>query len=85
MTTQRILVREFSACGPCLTLGEFVRRTAKTIVYREWRGGDCFGKECRVGGWKVGERGDRRAYIHIEPCRSCRDHAETQYPNGYMD
>ena len=87
MTTQRILVREFSACGPCLTLGEFVRRTPKTIVYREWRGGDRFGDERRVGGWKVQSGGGdhKRAYIHTEPCRSCRDHTETQYPHGYMD
>ncbi len=73
-------VREFSPAGPCLKLGEFVRRTAKTIVYREWLGGENFGDERRVGGWKV--QGD---YIHTEPCRSCRDHPETSYPNGYMD
>ena len=79
-------VREFSAAGPCLKLGEFVRRTAKTIVYREWLGGDNYGEEHRVGGWKVKESDSRgRAYIHIEPCRSCRDHSETQYPQGYMD
>lgn len=83
MTT---IVREFSAAGPCLTLGQFIRRTAKTIVYREWLGGDQYGKERRVGGWKV-EQGDncRRAYIHTEPCPSCKDHERTQYPNGYMD
>ncbi len=76
-----MLVREFSAAGPCLTLGQFVRRTAKTIVYREWLGGDSFGKERRVGGWKV-SKGD---YVHIEPCPSCRDHEQTNYRNGYMD
>ncbi len=74
-------VREFSPAGPCLTLGKFVRRTAKTIVYREWLGGDNYGAERRVGGWKVLD-GD---YIHLEPRPSCRDHERTQYPNGYMD
>ncbi len=78
-------VREFSPAGPCLTLGQFVRRTSKTIVYREWLGGDNYGQERRVGGWKVLQRGDSRAYIHTEPCNSCRDHDRTQYPNGYMD
>ncbi len=46
--TMTTLVREFSAAGPCLTLGQFVRRTAKTIVYREWLGGESFGKERRA-------------------------------------
>ncbi len=78
-------VREFSPAGPCLTLGQFVRRTAKTIVYREWLGGDQYGKERRVGGWKVEQRGNRGGCIHTEPCHSCRDHERTQYPNGYMD
>ena len=78
-------VREFSPAGPCLTLGQFVRRTAKTIVYREWLGGDSYGQERRVGGWKVNRDNGRRGYIHTEPCHSCRDHTETQYPNGYMD
>lgn len=84
MTT---IVRESSAAGPCLTLGRFVRRTAKTIVYREWLGGDNYGQERRVGGWKVQEPNGRpgHAYIHTEPCHSCRDHQRTQYPNGYMD
>ncbi len=74
-------VREFSSAGPCLTLGEFVKRTPKFIFYRERHTG--YGGEPeirRVGGWKV--QGD---YIHLEPCPSCRDHEHTQYPNGYMD
>lgn len=75
-----IIVREFSAAGPCLTLGQFIRRTAKTIVYREWLGGEHYGKECRVGGWKV-----HRGHFHTESCPSCKDHKQTQYPNGYMD
>lgn len=77
-----VLVREFSPVGPCLTLGLFVKRTAKFIFYREWKGGDTFAdKVSRAGGWKV-NGGD---YIHTAACRSCRDHPETQYPNGYMD
>ena len=73
-------VREFSAAGPCLTLGEFVKRSSKSIFYREWLGGNRYADRIsRVGGWKV-TRGD---YIHTAPCRSCRDHPETSYPNGY--
>ena len=78
-------VREFSTAGPCLTLGQFIRRTPKMIVYREWLGGNNYGDEKRVGGWKVKEPDRGRAYIHIEPCPSCCDHENTQYPNGYMD
>lgn len=70
-------VRKFSSYGPCIILGEFVKRTPKFIFYRDRSDG----KVKRVGGWKVTE-GD---YIHTEPCKSCRDHAATQYPNGYMD
>jgi len=78
MTT---IVREFSSVGPCLTLGLFVKRTSKTIVYREWLGRDRFAdKVSRVGGWKV-----ERDYVHLKPCNRCRDHADTSYPNGYMD
>ncbi len=81
------LVRKFSSAGPCITLGQFVRRTSMTIIYREWLGGDNYGKERRVGGWKVHGNmyHNRRAYIHIKPCPSCKDHAETVYPHGYMD
>ncbi len=80
--TPTTLVREFSAAGPCLTLGLFVKRTAKYVMYREWLGGDRFAdKISRIGGWKVTE-GD---YVHTEPCRSCQDHQNSQYPNGYED
>lgn len=76
------LVREFSAAGPCLTLGQFVKRTPKFIFFREWQGGDKFADTVsRRGGWKVA----KGAYIHTEPCTSCRDHERTQYPNGYDD
>jgi hypothetical protein len=70
------LVREFSAIGPCITLGQFVKRTEKFTVFRAWQGGSCFADtETRVSSSKV----------HTEPCRSCRDHEATQYPHGYMD
>lgn len=71
------LLREFSCVGPCLTLGKVVGETPKFWLYREWRGGDAYAeKVSRIG------KGHGR---HIEPCRSCRDHAQTSYPNGYMD
>ncbi len=75
------IVRDFSAAGPCITLGLFVKRTKKFIVYREWLGGDRYSdKLSRVGGHRVA-----LDLVHTSPCPSCRDHAETQYPNGYMD
>lgn len=66
-------LREFSAAGPCITLGEYLRETAKFYFFR-----DRHGAEHRIGkGWE-GQR-------HLEPCPSCRDHEKTQYPEGYMD
>lgn len=63
-------VRVFSPCGPCIPRGELIRTTDKFFVYRD-RHGD--------------ERRIACSRAHVEPCRSCRDHAETSYPNGYMD
>lgn len=67
------IVRKFSAIGPCIPLGKLVKRTAKTVTFEE----------------RDGSRGTRGGYrlqcglIHTEPCCSCRDHPQTQYPNGY--
>jgi hypothetical protein len=72
-----ITVREFSAAGPCLTLGRFVRETSQFFFYDEWKGGDKYGDTKR--------KKKRGTLVHIAPCHSCRDHAKTQYPNGYMD
>ena len=69
-------VREFSPAGPCLMLGELVRKTAKTLTYI----GRADNVTQRRGGRKV-----ETNYIHTEPCISCRDHPQTQYPEGYMD
>lgn len=65
-------IRKFSAAGPCLTYmyGEVTGETAKFYKYRT--------RDGRTG------RVNKRA-VHIEPCRSCRDHDETMYPMGYMD
>ncbi len=72
----RIIVRRFSAYGPCLTEGEFVRQTARFVVFNEWKGGDDYtGKQRRIA----------CDAVHLEPCPSCRDHSRTHYPNGYMD
>jgi hypothetical protein len=68
-------VREFSRCGPCITLGELVERTAKTIKFRTRDG-----KIERRGGYRL-----ERGLIHTEPCHSCMDSPNTQYPNGYWD
>lgn len=69
------LVRKFSFAGPCLVQGKLVRGTEKFWVYREWLGGDRVGEPKRIAKDKA----------HVEPCTRCRDHAETVYPNGYMD
>ena len=75
------IVRKFSPCGPCLTIGKLVRETAKFYVYRKWLG-------CSDDGY-VYETEERRigksSLVHTEPCRCCRDHADTSYPHGYMD
>ena len=69
------IVRRFSAYGPCLTEGRFVNETAQFVVYDEWHGGDRYEGRKRI----------KKERVHTEPCHSCRDHANTQYPNGYMD
>ena len=72
----RIIVRRFSAYGPCLTEGEFVRQTARFVVFNERKSGDDYtGKQRRMA----------CDAVHLEPCPSCRDHSRTHYPNGYMD
>ena len=69
-------VREFSRCGPCLTLGPLVSETALFYCYQE------------RDNTKRRIRKRTEAHYspaHVEPCPSCRDHARTQYPDGYMD
>jgi hypothetical protein len=76
------LVRSFSPAGPCLTEGRLVRETARFYIFNEWLGGDRFrDKESRLAKCLPGHY----SRAHVEPCSSCRDHARTQYPNGYMD
>jgi hypothetical protein len=76
------IVREFSAAGPCLTTGKLVRETANFYVYLPWHGGERYGpEEKRIARKRPGHY----SAAHVEPCNSCRDHARTQYPNGYMD
>ena len=75
------LVRAFSSAGPCLTLGRLTKETAQFYCFEEWRGGDKFAGAKKVMKPLPG----RYSGNHIEPCRSCRDHASTSYPNGHMD
>ena len=81
MESEPTILRKFSPCGPCLTIGKLVRETAKFYMYRKWLG-------CSDDGY-VYETEERRigksSLVHTEPCRCCRDHADTSYPNGYMD
>lgn len=69
-------VREFSRCGPCITLGQLIKETAHFYVYDAGYEG---AKRIRK------ETSHHYSGAHIEPCRSCRDHGETHYPEGYMD
>lgn len=70
---QLVPVRVFSRCGPCLT--QFRRvRTNRTTVTLGFKNGSGYSLD--------------RAYkgsVHEEPCPSCEDHPNTQYPDGYMD
>jgi hypothetical protein len=76
------IVREFSVAGPCLTLGRLAKQTEQFYVYEEWHGGDRFGPERK----RIRKRTEAHySGAHVEPCPSCRDHTQTQYPNGYMD
>jgi hypothetical protein len=65
------IVREFSACGPCLTFGRILH--SETAKFYCWIDGS--GKTGKIS----------KARAHIEPCSCCRDHPKTSYPNGYMD
>lgn len=76
------IVREFSAIGPCLTLGKLVSETPRFYVFLPWRGGDRYDEKSR----KIMKRtADHYSPAHVMACPSCRDHERTQYPNGYMD
>ncbi len=76
MTTKT--VREFSAYGPCLTVGECAGETAKFYKFKCLYAGGIVRKVAKplLGKWSS---------YHVEPCPSCRDHVATQYPHGYMD
>jgi hypothetical protein len=68
-------VRQFSVAGPCIPLGPLVRETEQFY---------CYSEQDKVR--KVRKRTETfYSPHHVEPCPSCRDHAKTQYPHGYMD
>lgn len=72
-------VRAFSPIGPCITLGTLTKETKQFYVYEDRRFGEpTTGKVMKPTEFKYSRN-------HIEPCVSCRDHARTQYPDGYMD
>ena len=73
------ILREFNMAGPCIYLGDIVANTPKAwqIIERGWPN-DTVKKLKHSAAAKCG-------LIHDEPCRSCRDHPETSYPNGYED
>lgn len=63
------IARRFSMCGPCLSEGRVVRETARFYVL------EARGRNERIS----------KDRVHVEPCRSCTDHPETQYPYGYTN
>jgi hypothetical protein len=64
-------IRRFSPAGPCITLGNVIKETAKFYVYSDRHNG----RTKKI----------KKDSVHAEPCASCRDHPHTCYPNGYMD
>jgi hypothetical protein len=80
-----MIVREFSAAGPCLTLGKLVRETPRFYVFLPWRGGDKYDEKERKVARNLRATGGNWSPAHVVSCPSCRDHEATQYPNGYMD
>lgn len=68
------ILREFSTVGPCIRLGEVIKQTATSVTYRDLLSGAI----SRRGGYRL-----ECGLLHTTPCVSCRDHQNTQYPNGY--
>jgi hypothetical protein len=73
------LLREFSAAGPCIRMGGILREDKNWWYIVPLNG------EIRVSKISKHSRKAQNGSVHAEACRSCRDHAETQYPEGYMD
>lgn len=76
-------VRKFSMAGPCITLGKLIRETPRFYCYQPRFSGYFASNEPDMAEKKVGK--DKYQMVHVIPCVSCRDHASTQYPNGYED
>ena len=47
VASKPVMVRKFSPCDPCLTLGELVRSTARFHVFTDRRGGGYLTKRQR--------------------------------------
>lgn len=79
-------MRRFSAYGPCLVQGELLRDTAKFYVAVDMAIGAPVDTSA-MSPELLKDLTHRYAKDrhHVEPCRSCRDHAQTHYPNGYQD
>ncbi len=57
-----------------------VRETEASVFVDEGKGG----KPKRFARPSAGVRSRNvNTLVHFAPCVSCRDHAETHYPNGY--
>lgn len=75
-------LREFNSAGPCITLGQVIGRTPKSVKFLAtvWEGGKMVKRPKRRGGHRLA-----LGLLHTEPCPSCMDHPRTQYPDGYWD
>jgi len=82
-TTPTQTVRNFSTYGPCIPQGRLIRETAEFLIFadeRTWDG------QTTLTERRISKRApDHYSPAHIEPCPSCEDHPQTQYPTGYMD
>lgn len=72
MTTPTTLVRAFSTVGPCIVQGTLVRETSKFYCVAD-----------RFESGRVRKIAKTRWDIHTALCVSCREHPQSQYPNGY--
>jgi RNase P/RNase MRP subunit p29 len=71
-------VRVRESFGPCRVLGEFVRETDKSFVYRDSDGkAKTAKKEARSR-----YAGAARPRPHVEPCTCCKDHPNSSFADG---
>lgn len=71
-------VRVISMAGPCFTRRYLIRRNPGSVTIGHWS----TNHPDPTVGHLITER-ESYSWVHTEPCHSCTDHPETNYPNGY--